>query len=80
MKKLILILIGIFTIATISATDLVDKVIKLLNDYKEVKQEVVTGAEQVIATADSLRTYCMNDTTFQKTMKKIQSINNKQEN
>lgn len=65
MKKYLLVVISLVTIATVQAQDLLDSFIKLLTDVKAAKEIVIKDSKEVkdifVATTDSLYTYYQND-------------------
>jgi len=60
MKRLILIIIGLFTIITSQSQDIFDKVIKLLKDCKETKEIIIKDSKELKetfnTTIDSIKT------------------------
>ena len=65
MKKYLLVVISLVTIATVQAQDLLDSFIKLLTDVKAAKEIVIKDSKEVkdtfVATTDSLYNYYQND-------------------
>lgn len=71
MKKFLIVVICLLTVTTTQA-DLLDQIIKLIEDYKQSKEILVSDTKYIVSSVDSLQNQYLNDSTIVvKTFKKI---------